>query len=165
MGVKFRGNLGDISKEVELQYLITLQGMIDIMRYVGEDFMSDARNALKINKSLFPKGNYQDQTANLRSSIGYYILLDGRVLEGKVEGTSEGTESAKIMLQQVQKGGLVLVGVAGMDYASKVESKGYNVITSQREVAIVDLSKMLKEYAAQKGILISTRGSTKTQMR
>jgi hypothetical protein len=163
MGVKFKGNLSSITKEAERQYQAALDGMIEIMQYVGEEFMTDAKKALRLNKSLFPKGNYQDQTANLRSSIGYFILLNGRVITSKTEGNSEGTDAAKSMLQQVQKGGLQLVGVAGMDYALKVESKGYNVITSQKEVAIVDLTAMLKEYAAKRGISVSTRNPFKTQ--
>lgn len=165
MALKFKGNLNSISKEAELQYQAMLNSMIEIMEFVGEDFVNDAKKALKLNSSLFPKGNYQDQTANLRSSIGYFILLDGKVITGKTEGTSDGTEAAKSMLQQVQKGGLQLIGVAGKDYASKVESKGYNVITSQKEVALVDLTGMLKEYASKRGVSLSIRKPLKTQMK
>jgi len=165
MGIKFTGDFSAIAKEAEAQYQSTLDGIIEIMEYVGEDFVRDAKQALNIKPGAFPKGNYDDQTANLRSSIGYYILLDGSLLGSKIEGTAEGQDAGASLLARIQKDGLQLIGVAGMDYASRVESKGYNVITSQQDMAIVDLSQHLKDYAATRGVKLSRGKSFKTQMK
>jgi hypothetical protein len=45
-----------------------------------------------------------------------------------------------------QKEGYQLIGVAGMDYASHVESKGYNVITSQGDIALVNIERLLNKF-------------------
>ena len=60
-------------------------------------------------------------------------------------------------------GGYQLIGVAGMDYASYLESKGFNVITSQSVIALESVEKSVRAFAAQKGledVNISTRGVT-----
>ncbi len=123
------------------------------MAYVGEEFVKNAKTNLHVNKSVFPKGNYQDQTANLRSSIGYYILHNEKVVKYNLEPLANMSILRSLFTRRSRKG-LRLVGVAGKDYASKVESKGYNVITSQAEVAFVDLKVDLTAVARKYGITI-----------
>lgn len=121
-------------------------GIIRLLQRAGETFVNDARSAMNISPSAFPKGDYQDQTANLRSSIGYFILKDGSVLHQNLQGTPEGNSAARTVLGTIkmsQKQGFQLIGVAGMDYASHVESRGYNVITSQGDVALVNIREMV----------------------
>ncbi len=43
--------------------------IIERVAYVGETFINNARN----------NGDYKDQTGNLRSSIGYYIVFNGQI--------------------------------------------------------------------------------------
>ena len=91
--------------------------------YMGEQFINKAR----VN------GNYTDRTGNLRASIGYIILNDGRILnevfEGdKQEGATQGQKIANEIAQQYTRG-FILIGVAGMNYAASVEVKGYDVIS------------------------------------
>ena len=54
--------------------------------------------------------------------------------------------AAKRAIGGIPKGGYQLIGVAGMEYASYVESMGYNVITSQQDTVLVDLKDLLKDY-------------------
>lgn len=102
-------------KDVDDKTLQTLQ-------YLGEQFVNKAR----LN------GNYTDRTGNLRSSIGYIILHDAKVIdknfEGKTEGKNQGQTVANEVGLQYPKG-FVLIGVAGMNYAAYVEAKGFDVIT------------------------------------
>jgi hypothetical protein len=49
-------------------------------------------------------------------------------------------------MQAIPKSGYQLIGVAGMEYASEVEARGYNVITSQADTAIIDLTSSLKSF-------------------
>ena len=89
---------------------------------VGEAFVNDARNT----------ETYHDQTGNLRSSIGYIIAKHGEIIQENVKGTSEGQAQARKIASEVLRQnpkGFILIGIAGMEYAAAVESKGYDVIT------------------------------------
>ena len=52
------------------------------LQEAGEYFVKLARES----------GSYQDQTGNLRSSIGYVIVKDGAVLISNFQQTANGTE-------------------------------------------------------------------------
>lgn len=41
--------------------------------------------------------------------------------------------------------GVQLIGLAGMNYASEVEAKGYNVISVQADLILVDLERLYKQ--------------------
>ena len=153
MGIRAKFGRAEVRRMIQSDWVKIKGNLIMIMAYVGEEFLQNVRNGLQIDQGAFPKGDYQDQTANLRSSTGYFILEDGRIIQGNTSGTSEGQEAARGIVSSVSKmkQGLQLIGVAGMEYASRLEAMGYNVISSQAEVAMVDLSKQLKAYAARKG--------------
>ncbi|MBD0822639.1 hypothetical protein [Aestuariibaculum marinum] len=114
-GKQLQNIFDQFKKQVDEKTLQTLQ-------YLGEQFVNQARLT----------GNYTDRTGNLRSSIGYIILLDGKVIfknfSGKQNGKSKAQEFANEVALKYPEG-YVLVGVAGMDYAAAVEAKGYDVIT------------------------------------
>ena len=114
--------------------------LIQLFAYVGEDFVNLARNKK-------PPISFIDRTVNLRSSIGYSVALDGKVEIDNFEGTEEGKARARELVKEVlsdESTGIVLIGVAGMQYASYVESKGKDVITGSTPKA----SKILKELKA-----------------
>ena len=80
----------------------------------------------------FGLGNYINHTGNLRSSIGYVIVKDGRIVgknfqlsekEGtdKQSGKRQGEQLAMDLVRSFPKG-YVLIGVAGMKYAVFVEA-------------------------------------------
>ena len=79
---------------------------------------------------------YKDQTHKLRSSLGYVIFNNGQQVtsnfqstggEKGTEGMTEGQQKAIAEAQAHE--GIVAVLVAGADYASYVEAKGYDVLT------------------------------------
>lgn len=147
MGIKPRFKQPEVLMELRKGYRTIENGIIQILQYAGEQFVKDAREGMNISPAAFPKGNYRDQTANLRSSVGYFILKDGAIVNQSLQGTSEGMTAARAVLGTIpQKEGYQLVGVAGMDYASHVESKGYNVITSQGDIAIVNIERLLNKF-------------------
>lgn len=83
-------------------------------------------------------GNYKDKSGNLRSSIGYVIAKDGKIIASNFEVSPNGTEKAKGLkrakqladeVSKLYNGGYVLIGVAGMDYAACVEARGYDVVS------------------------------------
>lgn len=100
---------------------------IEALAYIGETFVNEARQ----------KRTYLDETGNLRSSIGYSIVKNGRVKSFKVQGgSSEGKiEAADFVTQKVseiRQAGIYLIVFAGMEYALYVEAKGYDVLTGSR---------------------------------
>ena len=95
---------------------------IAILIRIGEEFVNKART----------KGEYMDDTGNLRSSIGYILIDNGKVINQNFSGNdAEGKIAAMDYANQIKSKykGLVLIGIAGMEYAAAVEAKGYDVIT------------------------------------
>lgn len=79
---------------------------------------------------------YKDQTHRLRSSLGYVIYKDGQQVASNFQSTGgeKGDEGVQIGQQRAAEAaagipGIVAVVVAGADYASYVEAKGYDVLT------------------------------------
>lgn len=101
---------------------------IKALIYIGEQFVGKARIT----------GNYTDRTGNLRSSIGYIIVNDGKVVQLNIQKAEQGTDGGtgeqeatafgKQLASRFNKG-LILIVFAGMEYAASVESKGYDVLT------------------------------------
>lgn len=125
------------------------EAIILTLKRTGEQFVKDARE----------DGTYKDQTGNLRSSIGYIIMKDGQLLfenfrtinGGKLRG-AEGLQRAKQVINEVAsqfRSGYVLIGVAGMDYAAAVESKGYDVITASSATAEAALKAAVVRIASK----------------
>ena len=90
---------------------------------VGERCITEARD----------NGSYTDRTGHLRSSVGYVVLLDGVVQsQGNInKHHQEQIEKIKVKYPK----GLVLIVVAGKNYAAYVEAKGYNVLSSAELMA------------------------------
>ena len=127
--------------------------IIEAFIRAGEEFVTNAREQMQ-DHAL---GTYKDVTANLRNSIGYFIFQDGKsIIQGPVgdftgpqsEGKISKDEITAINLAAIKDvikpEGIQLIGVAGMEYASHVESKGYNVISYQADVCLVDLASYLE---------------------
>jgi len=121
------------------------QKMIMALQYTGEYFVKMARET----------GNYNDITGNLRSSIGYLIARDGQVVSGDFQpagvgsdqntGVSEARRLASTLALTHNKG-LVLIGVAGMDYAVYVENMDNKDVISSSETKV---KRMLKQMLKQ----------------
>lgn len=114
--------------------------IVHILNRVGLNCTIEARN----------RGNYLDQTGNLRSSIGYAVLRGGRVAYrsdfNKVKQGEKGQLWGKSFLKEVARKynhGIVLIVVAGMNYAAYVETKR-NVIASAELLAKQQVPRLLK---------------------
>lgn len=125
-----------------------------LLQRAGEEFVKIARR----------KGNYQDHTGNLRSSIGYVIVKDGDILTENYERSTKGTDKqsgiqeAKRLVSElvsVYSDGWVLVGVAAMPYAVYVEAIDnldvISVATEHTEEWIKKQSKVLFDKLTKKG--------------
>lgn len=94
----------------------------------GEKFVATARKS----------GNYNDQTGNLRSSIGYIIVKDGDVISENYQLSEKGTDrytglkQGQRLIKEIAEAfpnGYILIGVAGMEYAACVEAGGRDVVS------------------------------------
>ena len=115
--------------------------MTNNLIYVGESAVNEARTS----------GRYKDQTGNLRSSIGYLILKDGKVVKESafpvVKGGNKGAQQGRQFIQSLiseNASGLVLIVVAGMEYAAYVEAKNLNVLDSAEQLAERLVPQLLK---------------------
>lgn len=110
-----------------------------IERAIIREFLIIGEKMLNIARDTNKPHTFKDQTGNLRSSIGYTVSVDGRLMkqsdfavvkDGK-EGREEGIKYAKeVSISLFDANGIVLTFVAGMDYASYVKKNGYDVIDS-----------------------------------
>lgn len=118
-----------------------LRVIANVLCYVGEQCITEARNG----------GRYEDQTGNLRSSIGYAVLMNGQVIQSdsvdKIkngdEGVSEGLQYLQERVRKASKKGVCLIVIAGMNYAEYVEAKGYVVLSSAELRAPVLVKQLL----------------------
>ena len=116
---------------------------LETLDFVGLECIKEARQ----------NGRYKDRTGNLRSSIGYVVLDNGKVV--KKSGFDKVKTTAKKAKRESQsyinsivnsyQNGLVLIVIAGMKYATYVEARGYNVLNSSEVLAKMLVPQMLKE--------------------
>lgn len=118
------------------------ESVYNVLRRVGEECIKYAR----------VHGGYIDQTGNLRSSIGYVIIDNGRVISAsgfkKVKNGSEGAITGQQFIDELIKSyssGICLIVVAGMNYAAYVETRGYDVITGSELLAEKLAPRILKQ--------------------
>jgi hypothetical protein len=137
--IKPRLNAKEIATMMQLKKERIYAAIISRLQFVGEQFVENARNT----------DTYKDRTGNLRSSIGYVVYRDGQAVSADFPGTTgEGVAKAKALADEVAANhpqGFVLIGVAGMQYAASVESKGYDVITGSSDIAVSDLKKAMSD--------------------
>lgn len=121
----------------------------------GELFVTYARK----------NGNYKDHTGNLRSSVGYAIVREGKVVSKNLELSRDGLvrikglTKAKWLIDELARiyiKGWTLLGVAAMEYAAAVEAiEGKNVISAAVEYTENDtrsMSRILFDKLAKKGL-------------
>lgn len=145
MAIVPKFQMSDINKVFQSADDMMVNSVIRVLRYVGEKAVNEAR----LN------GAYQDQTANLRNSIGYVIVFNGKVIDENFTYSSRGTNSTeedglkvgrKLALEIAsQQKDIALIVVAGMKYALYVESMGINVLTSAEQLAKIQVPNLLKQ--------------------
>lgn len=125
----------EIQKDIDAE---TLKHLIKVLS-VGVE---------KVRKKMETKP-YEDHTGNLNSSTGFIIYRDGKVVHrdfresakgtDKATGLKEGISLALAELRESSGWGVVLM--SGMDYASWVQGRGYDVLLS----ASTNLDSILKD--------------------
>lgn len=149
MAIKAKFNLDKIFADIERE-------LIPSVNYaVIQAFEKTLLDVLIHAKTL---DTYKDQTNQLRSSIGYQIYDNGKLIteyfqeDGKGEGegaglgVAKGKKAAADAARQFPRG-IVGVIVAGAEYAICVESEGYDVLSGPASNLATIASMYLKEAA------------------
>lgn len=129
-------NLDDRFKELDDFEEEKISKALKIFQFVGEKFVNRARSLR----------TYRDITGNLRSSVGYLIAKFGKTEDSsfpgdKPKGKAKGKELAE---EKVGKDGIILIGVAGMEYSEDVEARGKDVIAGSAKLAQKEVNDLLR---------------------
>lgn len=114
------------------------RALIRLLQYCGEACVAEART----------RGSYTDRTGNLRSSVGYAVVVDGKVVEqSSPSGTAQGGAAAQSFINELAATipqGTALIVVAGMEYAAYVAATR-DVLDSAEELAKRLVPQMLSQ--------------------
>lgn len=139
MGVKTNLNPDEIRRQLEREVRLHEARIVTMLNYIGQTVVNEIRTS--------HISNWEDRTGNLRSSIGYMILVDGvpkkqssfeRVYgpdadKADKDGPAEGKNYLQSLVSLFPKG-FALVIVAGMEYASYVEKMQNKTVLAQGEI-------------------------------
>ena len=145
MGVTANFTKADVKKRIDAFLDVVERQQIKTLQQLGEMCLIEARN----NKG------YMMQTGALLSSTGYQVFVDGVAIHSQFDAASgaeseavaRGIKTGQTIAEQIGKEtkGVALVVVAGMNYATYVEARGKNVLTSAEHLAERELPKMLEQ--------------------
>ena len=143
MGVEAKFRKEDVRSRLDLFLWRVQKRQIERLKLLGEMCVNHARSIPK-------EQGFEDQTGNLRSSIGYSVFFDGVAIHSSYEvvlGGDAGAKAGQRLAQAIgeQTEGVCLVVTAGMTYALYLESKGRDVLTSAEHLAEKELPKMLEK--------------------
>lgn len=141
MSINLKTSEAEINAYIVTEMERISDALIYNLQYVGERCVNAARDV----------NTYKDQTGNLRSSVGYVLVVDGRihtqsefeVVKTGGKGAKNGRQYAKELARQFPEG-IALIVVAGMHYAAYVSAKR-DVIDSAEMLADELVPKVLKE--------------------
>ncbi len=135
MSIEVTTPMGEIEQYIEEQLALKVERLINSLSYIGEGALRIARE----------QGSYTDRTGNLRNSTGYVIAVDGQVTtRAGFDSKNEDGAAFAEQLARTTEGKAVLVVCAGMNYATYVSARGYDVLDSAEIEAKVLAEKLLK---------------------
>lgn len=150
MGIKMSTPMSEINAAIRAEAERANMLTIRALSYLGEMCVTEAKDRPQ-------ESSWFDQSGNLRSSIGYVIVHNGKIIKYSdftqvkkgSDGIKEGKELAKELAKQY-KSGYALIVVAGMNYAELVEAMdNKNVLASAELFARKELPSMMQKLKTQ----------------
>ncbi len=146
MGIEAKFTRSDVEKRFGAFLEEIQKKQIERAKMLGEMCVNHARNVPQDQ-------GFQDQTGNLRSSIGYMVFVDGVAIHSfynQVKEGSTGVKAGEALAKKIgqDQRGVCLVVTAGMNYALYLEAKGRDVLTGAEHVAERELPRMLEKLVA-----------------
>lgn len=149
MGVTANFTMDDVRERFDAFLAEIQRKQIARLKVLGEMCLIEART----NKG------YMMQTGALLSSTGYQVFVDGVAVHSQFDAASgaqsdaaaKGIKTGQELAEKIGKEttGICLVVVAGMNYATYVEAKGKNVLTSAEHLAERELPRMLENLISK----------------
>lgn len=140
-------NLNDLNRDLDKFIEEAENQLVEKLKAGGRQFVDRARSRTKL-----AHGSFGNITWNLRGSIGYVLVKDHNIIDtyfpplaDGAEGTAIGIKYAEEMALLLDDGDIMLIAVAGMNYARFVEIKGYDVITGSWDYLTNELSRSLNQ--------------------
>ncbi len=121
-------------KQLQLAQEVEYMKMVEKMKFIAGKFLTKAREQPQGHQLGF----YNDKTKKLRRSIAVYIFRNKRIIWANEDGNT--AENRRLILEKYSpRHGFSIVAIAGKDYATTVESLGYNVISAQAHTFIAEI--------------------------
>lgn len=155
MGVKVEG-LDGLMSYIQRRADAISKAFVDDLNYLGLKAVAYIRNRSADQ-------SWVDRTGNLRSSIGYIVVSDGKILneggfesvsgpqrgDAKSDGSQEGRTYAESLASRYSTG-YALIVVAGMNYAAYVEAMENKDVLASGEIFLKkELKGLVEAYNAQ----------------
>lgn len=150
MGIKMTTPMSKINYAIIAEAKRVNRLTVRALSYLGELCVIEAKDRPQ-------ESSWFDQSGNLRSSIGYVIVHNGKIVKYSefnqvkqgTDGIKEGKELAKELAKQYTSG-YALIVVAGMNYAELVEAMdNKNVLASAELFARSELPNMMAKLKTQ----------------
>ena len=150
MGVKMTTPMSEINAAIKAEARRAEMLTIRALAYLGEKCVIEAKDRPQ-------EASWFDQSGNLRSSVGYVIGVNGKIVQyssfNQVKQGSEGVKEGKELAEELAKKyskGYALIVVAGMNYAELVEAMDNKVVLASAELfARKELPNMMKKLKVQ----------------
>lgn len=150
MGVKMTTPMSEINAVIKAEARRAEMLTIRALAYLGEKCVIEAKDRPQ-------EASWFDQSGNLRSSVGYVIGVNGKIVQyssfNQVKQGSEGVKEGKELAEELAKKyskGYALIVVAGMNYAELVEAMDNKVVLASAELfARKELPNMMKKLKVQ----------------
>jgi len=151
----------EIEREVNEAIERTMRAVIMNLQVIGEKCVNAARSLPSMSRAdegadRPHRPNYIDDTGNLRSSIGYVLVVDGQIISessfASVGNGKQGSEAGKSFAESLASNyptGFALIVVAGMHYAEYVSAKGYDVLDTAELTAEQLVNQLMSELTQQ----------------
>lgn len=118
-------------------------------KYVREQFIQVGK---RFAENAWANADFMNHTYDLRSSIGFVVVENGRIVHDEFRvistgalGSATGLKVANEAIAELDGDDeFALIGVAGMSYAIYVESKGKDVITGSAGLAKSMLERAMR---------------------
>lgn len=150
MGIKMTTPMSEINAAIKAEAERVNMLAIRALSYLGELCIIEAKDRPQ-------ELSWFDQSGNLRSSIGYVIVHNGKIIKystfNQVKQGTDGIKEGKELATEIAKqyvSGYALIVVAGMNYAELVEAMdNKNVLASAELFARKELPKMMMKLKTQ----------------
>lgn len=135
--IRIKIDMSGLAKEFEKAKERLHHEIVSELQRIGEAYINRARE----------NGSYQDRTTNLRNAHSYRVYRDGKNVAESMGTLASEANPTDAMFEELKSGvGYELIVGDGMEYASFVEGKNYDV----SESGFMLVERMVNEFNNRK---------------